>query len=99
MSLSKSIAISFRLFVCVKFLECPRMDTTIGVKEERVRESGMMTILQSVFCDAYDTNRGVYGSPRIHAELKAQGIHSGSMRIARLTQDNAISVRSKKRKA
>src|SRR5437762_8384533 len=99
MSLSKSIAISFRLFVCVKFLECPRMDTIIGVKEERVRESGMMTILQSVFCDAYDTNRGVYGSPRIHAELKAQGIHCGRKRIVRLMQEKGISARRKKRKA
>ena len=28
--------------------------------------------------DAYDANRGVYGSPRIHAELKAQGIQNGA---------------------
>ncbi len=71
------------------------MDTTIGVKEERVRESGMMTILQSVFCDAYDANRGVYGSPRIHAELKAQGIHCGRKRIVRLMQEKGIHVRKK----
>jgi putative transposase len=28
--------------------------------------------------DAYNTNRGKYGSPRIHAELKAQGIQNGA---------------------
>jgi putative transposase len=28
--------------------------------------------------DAYDDNRDVYGSPRIHAELKEQGIQNGA---------------------
>jgi len=49
--------------------------------------------------DAYDTNRGVYGSPRIHAELKAQGIYCGRKRIARLMQEKGISAQRKRRKA
>jgi transposase InsO family protein len=49
--------------------------------------------------DAYDTNRGVYGSPRIHAELKAQGIYCGRKRIVRLMQEKGISARRKRRKA
>jgi putative transposase len=49
--------------------------------------------------DAYHTNRGVYGSPRIHAELKAQGIHCGRKRIVRLMQEKGISARRKRRKA
>jgi transposase InsO family protein len=49
--------------------------------------------------DAYDANRGVYGSPRIHAELKAQGIHCGRKRIVRLMQEKNISARRKRRKA
>ena len=48
--------------------------------------------------DAYDDNRGVYGSPRIHAELKAQGIHCGRKRIVRLMQEKGISARKKRRK-
>lgn len=75
------------------------MDTIIGVKEERAKESRIMSILHSVFCDAYDTNRGVYGSPRIHAELKAQGIHCGRKQIVRLMQEKGISARRKRRKA
>ncbi len=51
----------------------------------------MMNSLWSVFCDAYHANRCVYGSPRIHAELKAQGIHCGRKRIVRLMQENIIS--------
>src|SRR6266700_2346481 len=33
---------------------------------------------------AFQANRRVYGSPRIHAELQAQGIHCARKRVARL---------------
>ena len=33
---------------------------------------------------AYHANRGVYGSPRVHAELQAQGITCSRKRVARL---------------
>jgi transposase InsO family protein len=49
--------------------------------------------------DAYHQNRGLYGSPRIHAELKAQGISCGRKRVARLMQEKQLSARRKKRKA
>jgi putative transposase len=49
--------------------------------------------------DAYHDNRGVYGSPRIHAELKAQGIKCGRKRIARLMRERSISARRKRRQA
>ena len=48
--------------------------------------------------DAYDANRGVYGSPRIHAELKAQGTHCGRKRIVRLMREKGISAQRKRRK-
>ena len=28
--------------------------------------------------DAFQENRGVYGSPRLHVELREQGVHSGA---------------------
>jgi putative transposase len=31
---------------------------------------------------AYQSNRGVYGSPRLHAELQAQGIRCSRKRVA-----------------
>jgi transposase InsO family protein len=49
--------------------------------------------------DAYHENRGVYGSPRIHAELKGQGIHCGRKRIARLMRELNLSARKKRRQA
>jgi putative transposase len=44
-------------------------------KSQRKRDDEQ---LASCIEDAYHTNRGVYGSPRIHAELKAQGIQNGA---------------------
>jgi transposase InsO family protein len=49
--------------------------------------------------DAYHENRGVYGSPRIYAELTAQGIKCGRKRIARLMREHNISARRKRRQA
>jgi hypothetical protein len=39
---------------------------------------------------AYDQGRHVYGSPRIHAELRAQGIVCGKHRVARLMQQAGL---------
>jgi len=49
--------------------------------------------------DAFMANREVYGSPRIHAELKEQGVHCGRKRIARLMRKQQISAIRKRRKA
>lgn len=59
----------------------------------------MTKILRSVFCDAFQKHRGKYGSPRIHAELQAQGIHRGRKRIARLMQEKNLYAGKKRRKA
>jgi transposase InsO family protein len=48
--------------------------------------------------DAYQKNRQVYGIPRIHAELKEQGVHCGRKRVARLMRQRGINAKSKRRK-
>ena len=48
--------------------------------------------------DAYQKNRQVYGSPRVHAELKEQGVHCGRKRVARLMRERGISAKTKRRK-
>lgn len=49
--------------------------------------------------DAFHENRGIYGSPRIHAELKEQGIHCGRKRIVRLMRQQHMMAKRRRRKA
>jgi putative transposase len=46
----------------------------------------------------YQSNRQVYGSPRIHAELQAQGVGCTRKRIARLMREQGISAVIKQRR-
>ena len=45
---------------------------------------------------AHRRNRGIYGSPRIHRELRAQGVRVGKKRVERLMRDNGLKGRQKK---
>jgi putative transposase len=47
--------------------------------------------------DAYERGRGTYGSPRVIAELKANGIQCGKNRVAHLMRSNGIKAKTKRR--
>jgi putative transposase len=47
---------------------------------------------------AYENNQRVYGSPRIHIELREQGIHVGRKRVARLMREQGVSAKPKRRR-
>ncbi len=47
-------------------------------------------VLTEHICTAFEDNRKVYGSPRIHAELTDAGVHVGRKRIARLMRQAGI---------
>ena len=38
--------------------------------------------------ELHQAKRGVYGSPRVHAELKSKGMHHSKKRVARLMREN-----------
>ena len=46
---------------------------------------------------AHQRSRKTYGSPRVHRELKAQGVRVGKKRIERLMRENGLQGRSKRR--
>src|SRR5439155_11548735 len=50
--------------------------------------------IQQIFLD----HRQVYGSPRIHALLKARGIHCSRKRVVRLMQQLGLSAQAKMRR-
>ncbi len=47
---------------------------------------------------AHEQGRQVYGSPRVHAELRAQGIRCGKHRVARLMQQAGLRAIQKRRR-
>ncbi len=46
--------------------------------------------LQQSICTLWKQYRGIYGAPRIHAELQEQGISTGHNRVARLMREAGI---------
>jgi putative transposase len=46
---------------------------------------------------AHKKSRGTYGSPRVHAELRAEGTRVGQKRIARIMRAEGLVARSKRR--
>lgn len=46
---------------------------------------------------AHKRSRGIYGSPRVHQDLKARGLRVGKKRVERLMRENGLRGRSKRR--
>ena len=46
---------------------------------------------------AHKLGRSTYGSPRVHAELQAQGVRVSEKRVARLMREDGLRARQKKR--
>jgi putative transposase len=61
----------------------------------RKRDDALIT---SQIRQVFLSHREVYGSPRVHAELKEQGIHCARKRIARLMREHGITPKHKRRR-
>jgi transposase InsO family protein len=57
------------------------------------RRSQENTVLGERIVRLYQANRQVYGSPRIHAALRAEGQHCGRKRVARLMREQGLSAK------
>lgn len=62
---------------------------------QRQRDNERLT---EQICQAYEQGRQVYGSPRIHAELRAQGIVCGKHRVERLMRQAGLRAIQKRRR-
>jgi len=65
-------------------------------RKPSVRQQGDMVLLAHVR-HHFELSHGTYGSPRMHAELKAAGLSCGRHRIARLMRDNGLKALMKRR--
>lgn len=65
-------------------------------RKPSMREMANRKLLREIRLVHAEVN-GIYGHRRIHAELMAQGLSCGRHRVARLMQQGAIRVRSRKR--
>lgn len=65
-------------------------------KKESPREKENRELIQ-VIKEIHKKNRGVYGSPRIHAILKKQGKKCSRKRVARIMKNNNIKAKTKKK--
>lgn len=45
----------------------------------------------------HESSRATYGSPRVHRELRAQGVHVGRKRVERIMRDTGIRARHRRR--
>lgn len=54
-------------------------------------------VLAARIADTHERSRGRYGSPRVHAELRAGGVRVGRKRVARIMRAEGLAARRKRR--
>lgn len=64
------------------------------ISEHEREDARLAALIQQLFVE----HRKLYGSPRLHAALAAQGIHVGRKRVVRLMQGLGLSALPKKRR-
>jgi transposase InsO family protein len=65
-------------------------------ESDRRREDRRLGVLTR---EAHERSRGIYGSPRVHAELRDQGIRVSRKRIVRLMQAHGLRGRRERPRA
>lgn len=62
--------------------------------QREMADAELLVVIQEIFA----TSQATYGSPRIHMELRAQGIRVGRKRVARLMRQNGLKVTARRKK-
>jgi len=65
-------------------------------KKESAREKEKRELAQAIKA-IHEENRGVYGSPRVHAILNKQGKKCSRKRVAKIMQENGIQAKTKRK--
>jgi transposase InsO family protein len=64
-----------------------------GQRERERADQRLLVQIRSI----HRASKRRYGSPRVHAELKAKGVHCGRNRVERLMREDGLRARKKRR--
>ena len=68
-----------------------------GAGVRRSKRARANAQLSAEVAAVHNRSRKAYGSPRVHAELKARGVRVGKKRVERLMRENGLEARRKRR--
>lgn len=88
---------SFPVAALCRMLEVSRSGFHAYVKREISARARADQVLTQKIKATHARSRGVYGSPRIHADLRAHGEPVGRHRVARLMRVNGVCAKKKRR--
>ena len=87
------MAVNRRIFTDEFKTEAVRLVTVEGHPARQAEDRALVAKIQAV----HSESRRIYGSPRVHASLKAEDYQIGRNRVARLMRKNDIRARTKRK--
>ena len=88
---------TFKVGRMCRLLNVSRSGYYSWLKRPESRRSRQNKNLKAKILDIFKGNHRIYGAPRIHAELRSQGIRCGRHRVARLMQKLGIKAKTKRK--
>jgi transposase InsO family protein len=92
---SKEVA--FPIETMCRVLEVSRSGYYAWKKRPEPAKSKQDARLAAEIASAHQRSRGIYGSPRVHRDLKARGLRVGRKRVERLMRESGLRGRAKRR--
>jgi putative transposase len=87
----------YTITMLCRVLEVSRSGFHAWLKRPPAARLGSDAVLAVQVVAAHKRSRKTYGSPRIHAELKAKGVRVGRKRVERIMRENGVEARRKRR--
>jgi len=87
----------YTITMLCRVLEVSRSGFHAWLRRPPAPRLGLDAILAVQVVAIHKRSRETYGSPRVHAELKAKGVRVGKKRVERLMRENSVEARRKRR--
>jgi len=88
---------SFKVSLMCRALEVSRSGFYAAARRAASARARRDQELRTQVCVIHQASRRTYGSPRVHAELQAQGERCGRKRVARLMRQEGLRVKGRRR--